>query len=132
MPWLSPRGRVAGLLALAVLILDRVETVGDLAAGFALLVLFAVVARGAFALLENLRLQDSTRLAGTDELTGLPNRRVFDLRLAKSSRAATSSPWPSSTSTASRSSTTRSATAPATSCSPRSAPGCRRPSARTG
>jgi diguanylate cyclase len=74
---------LAGLLALAVLILDRVEAVGDLAAGFALLVLFGVVARGAFALRENLSLQHSTRLAGTDELTGLPNRRVFDLRLAE-------------------------------------------------
>ena len=82
---------------------------------------------------ENLRLQDSTRLAGTDELTGLPNRRVFDLRLAEELALGRASwRWRSSTWTASRSSTTRSATAPATSCSPRSARGCRRPSARTG
>jgi diguanylate cyclase len=73
---------LVGLLALSVLAIDRVDRVGNVAAGFALLTLLLVIARGAFALHENLQLLDSSRLAGTDELTGLPNRRVFDERLA--------------------------------------------------
>ena len=61
---------------------------------------------------------DLRRLAFEDSLTGLPNRSLFEQRIAETLAARRSPPSsPSSTSTTSSASTTRSATPPATACS---------------
>ena len=74
--------------------------------------------------------RESVRLALTDQLTGLPNRRLFLDRLTQGidqcrRSTVTRSPCCSSTSTASRRSTTGAGTRPVTACSRRSPGGSR-------
>jgi diguanylate cyclase (GGDEF)-like protein len=65
-----------GLLALLVLVYDRVEPLTPLALALAGLSLLVVLARMALAFLENMELLAATRQeARTDQLTGLGNRR---------------------------------------------------------
>jgi diguanylate cyclase (GGDEF)-like protein len=77
-----------GTLMLALLASDFVHEISPLADGLAIAALAAVLLRTALTFRENLLLADSRRLAATDELTGLANRRGFyaraDAALARS------------------------------------------------
>jgi diguanylate cyclase (GGDEF)-like protein len=65
-----------GLLALGVLVYDRIESLTPLALALAGLALVGVLARMALAFVENMQLLAATRReARTDPLTGLGNRR---------------------------------------------------------
>ena len=66
-----------GALLLVLLASDLVHEIGPVASGLALLALAAVLIRTGLTFRENLALAASRRLAATDELTGLANRRGF-------------------------------------------------------
>ena len=117
----------ASLVLLVVAGLDHVPPLAVVLAGAALGV---SMIRTGLTLREVRSLANSRRLALTDDLTDLPNRRAFDRaleqRLAEAGDAGSRSRCSSSISTTSRSSTTPWATRPATASSPRWATGCAR------
>ncbi|MEA2157656.1 MAG: diguanylate cyclase, partial [Solirubrobacteraceae bacterium] len=65
------------LLALALLLYDRVHRLDPLAFGLAVLTLFAAVVRLGIAFRDVRGLAEARQEAATDELTSLPNRRLF-------------------------------------------------------
>ena len=65
------------VLALALLLYDRVQRLDPLAFGLAVLTLSAAVIRLAIAFRDVQGLAEARREAATDELTSLPNRRLF-------------------------------------------------------
>ena len=69
-----------GALMLALLTSDFVRELNPVAAGLTIATLAAVLLRTGLTFRENLALADSRRLAATDELTGLANRRGFYAR----------------------------------------------------
>ena len=69
-----------GALMLGLLASDYVRELGPVAGGLAIAALAAVLLRTGLTFRENLALADSRRLAATDELTGLANRRGFYAR----------------------------------------------------
>ncbi|WP_051325013.1 putative bifunctional diguanylate cyclase/phosphodiesterase [Candidatus Solirubrobacter pratensis] len=72
---------VVGTAALGVLVLDHFHDGGDLAVWLAAATLLVLMARVALTFRENQLLLASRHQAVTDELTGLPNRRLFNDRL---------------------------------------------------
>jgi diguanylate cyclase (GGDEF)-like protein len=69
-----------GTLMLALLASDYLRELGPVAGGLAIAALAAVLLRTGLTFRENLQLNDSRRLAATDDLTGLANRRGFYAR----------------------------------------------------
>jgi diguanylate cyclase (GGDEF)-like protein len=72
---------LVGIAALALLVLDHFHRGNDLPVWLAAATLVVVMARVAMTFRENQALLASRRQAVTDELTGLPNRRLFYDRL---------------------------------------------------
>jgi len=99
----------------------------EAAVGLAVATLLVAAVRVALVIRDVQQLSESRRLAESDELTGLLNRRGLALRLEAALREGRSGPGGLSllllASTGSRRSTTRSATTPATSCCARSPDG---------
>jgi len=73
----------AGALAVAIIVLaaGQFTALGATAGLVAIAALLAAAARGVLAFRDSLQLAESRRQALTDELTGLPNRRLFNDRL---------------------------------------------------
>src|SRR5262249_9771534 len=69
------------VVALGLLVLDHFVQADDVPVFLCALTVLAAMARAAITLRENLKLLGSRRQAVTDELTGLPNRRLFYERL---------------------------------------------------
>jgi diguanylate cyclase (GGDEF)-like protein len=69
------------VVALGLLVLDHFVKADEVPVFLSALTVLAAMARAAITLRENLRLLGTRRQAVTDELTGLPNRRLFYERL---------------------------------------------------
>jgi diguanylate cyclase (GGDEF)-like protein len=65
------------LVALGVLVYDHVQRLNPLALGLAILTLLAAVVRMVLAFRDLRSLAEARRQAATDDLTSLPNRRLF-------------------------------------------------------
>ena len=122
----------SSLAAMGVLAVDHYSRLHPIAIGLAMATVVVALIRLVVTFREVASLSHSHRLALTDELTGLANRRALyeePLRAVTRTRSR-SSACCCSTSTASRRSTTASGTTPVTRCSRTLRAGCRRATCR--
>jgi diguanylate cyclase len=80
--------------AMGLLIYDHFDEIGSLALGLATATLVATVARTGLAFRDVREFADTRRMALTDDLTSLPNRRLFLLSLDEAIETATESGSP--------------------------------------